>query len=253
MVGIYTLGGSMRRDHQRWYSPRTGREMGVVVYGHWGPPAMVFPTSGGDEWEFERQGVVTALFDLIDSGRVKLYCVDVNHRDSFANRAAHPLHRSWMQRQYADYVRQELVPFVRDDCRDAGIGITAAGASLGAYHAINATCKFPDVFKRCLALSGVYDMKRFMDGAYDDNFYFNNPVDYLANLSDRWTLDHLASCDIHIATGSGPWENSAESYRLSGILAARGIHHHLDDWGPLGGHDWPYWKDMVREYLGRWG
>ena len=57
------------------------------------------------------------------------------------------------------------------------------GASLGAYHAANTLLKHPDVVKRCFALSGVYDMKRFMDGAYDDNFYFNNPVDYLANLS----------------------------------------------------------------------
>ena len=43
----------MRKDHVRWYSHRLGRDMGVVVYGHWGPPMLVFPTSGGDEWEFE--------------------------------------------------------------------------------------------------------------------------------------------------------------------------------------------------------
>ena len=62
-------------------------------------------------------------------------------------------------------------------------------------------------------------MKRFMNGAYDDNFYFNNPVDYLANLSDPWMLGQLASCDIHLATGTGPFEHSGEAYRLSEILA----------------------------------
>jgi esterase/lipase superfamily enzyme len=123
------------------------------------------------------------------------------------------------------------------------------GASLGAYHAANTLFKHPDVVKRCFALSGVYDMKRFMNGEYDDNFYFNNPVDYMANLSDPWMLGQLATCDIHIATGSGPWEQSGESYRLSQILASRGIRHHLDDWGPLGGHDWVYWKHQMREYL----
>ena len=85
------------------------------------------------------------------------------------------------------------------------------GASLGAFHAANTLFKYPDVVKRCFALSGVYDMKRFMDGAYDDNFYFNNPVDYLSNASDPWLLGNLATCDIHIATGSGPWEKSDES------------------------------------------
>ena len=239
----------MRREYQRWYSERVGREMGVAVYGHWGAPTIVFPTSGGDEWEFDRQGVIDALHDLVEAGRVKLYCVDINHRDSFANRGAHPLHRSWMQRQYADYIRQEVVPFVQRDCQSADVPIWTAGASLGAYHAANTILKFPDVIKRCFALSGVYDMKRFMDGAYDDNFYVTNPVDYASNLSDPWALGHLASCDIHIATGTGPWENGAESYRFSGILAQRGIRHHLDDWGAVGGHDWPYWKHQLREYL----
>ena len=92
------------------------------------------------------------------------------------------------------------------------------GASFGAYHAANTLFKHPDVFKRCFAMSGVYDVRNFMDGIYDDNLYFNNPVDYLANLNDPWALDQLASCDIHIATGTGPWERPAPTYRLSEIL-----------------------------------
>ena len=239
----------MRRDYHRWYSHRLGREFGVVVYGHWGPPMIVFPTSGGDEWEFDRQGMIEGLGDPIEAGRVKLYCVNINHGDSFGNRDAHPFHRSWMQHQYDEYIRHEVIPFVRSDCRSSDIGVGTIGASLGAYHAANTLFKHPDVVKRCLALSGVYDMKRFMDGAYDDNFYFNNPVDYLSNLSEPRALGHLASCDIHIATGSGPWEQSGESYRLSHVLANRGITHHLDDWGPMGGHDWPYWKHQLRAYL----
>jgi esterase/lipase superfamily enzyme len=224
--------------------------MGVVVYGHWGPPAIVFPTSGGDEWEFERQGVIDALADIIDAGRIKFYCVNVNHADSFGNRMAHPRHRSWMQHQYDAYILHEVAPFIRHDTQTEGIDVWTVGASLGAYHAANTLFKHPDVVKRCFALSGVYDMKRFMDGDYDDNFYFNNPVDYLANLSDPWVLGCLAGCDIHIATGTGPWEQSGESYRLSEVLDNRGIRHHLDNWGAMGGHDWPYWKHQLRHYLG---
>jgi esterase/lipase superfamily enzyme len=223
--------------------------MNIIVHGHWGPPMILFPTSGGDEGEYERQSLIGALGDAIEAGRVKAFSVNLNHDDSFGNRQAHPLHRSWMQRQYDAYIRQEVVPFIRHNCQSAGIAISTMGASLGAYHAANTLFKYPDVVKRCFALSGVYDMKSFMDGAYDENFYFNNPVDYLANASDPWTLNHLASCDIHIATGSGPWEKSGESYRLSHVLSSRGIRHHLDDWGPMGGHDWPYWKHQMREYL----
>jgi esterase/lipase superfamily enzyme len=154
-----------------------------------------------------------------------------------------------MQHQYDAYIREEVAPFVRAQCRSQDIGVWTMGASLGGYHAANTLFKHPDVFTRCFALSAVYDMKRFMDGAYDDNFYFNNPVDYMANMTDPGTLGRLASCDIHLVTGSGPFENSGETYRMSQILSSRGIRHHLDDWGPLGGHDWPYWKHQMREYL----
>ena len=110
---------------------------------------------------------------------------------------------------YDAYVAFEVVPFIYDHCRSQGIAITTSGASFGAYHAANTILKHPDLFKRCLALSGVYDIRRFMDGDYDDNFYFNNPVDYVASLSDGYYLHHLSQCDIRLATGSGPYEDSA--------------------------------------------
>src|SRR6266576_3644523 len=127
----------------------------------------------------------------------------------------------------------------------------ASSSPRWAHHAANSLFKHPDVIKRCFAMSGVYDLRNFMDGLYDDNFYFNNPVDYLANLSDPWAYEQLASCDIHIATGTGQWENSGPAYRLSEILAGKNIRHSLDNWGPDGGHDWPYWKHMMREYVAR--
>ena len=126
------------------------------------------------------------------------------------------------------------------------------GASLGAYHAANTLFRYPHLVKRCYALSGVYDLRQMMDGGYDENFYFHNPVDYLSNLTDRWYLGQLASCEIRLVTGSGPFENSGPTYQLSGVLARKGIRHHLDDWGPRGGHDWPFWKEEMREYLSRW-
>jgi len=39
----------MHRDHQRWYSHRLNRDMGVAIYGNYGAPILAFPTSCGDE------------------------------------------------------------------------------------------------------------------------------------------------------------------------------------------------------------
>ncbi len=241
----------MHKEHQHWYTPRLNREIGVVVYGHWGLPLLVFPTSGGDEWEHEAQSMIAALGDFIDAGRVKIFTASALNADGFYNKRAHPFHRSYMQARYDECVRDEVVPFIHHHCQTPGIPISTMGASLGAYYAANTLFKHPDVVKRCFALSGVYDMRNFMDGMYDENFYFNNPVDYLSNLSEAWILNQLATCDIHIVTGSGPWEDSSHAYRLAGVLAGKGIAHHLDDWGPQGGHDWPYWKNQMRDYVGR--
>ncbi len=240
----------MKRECHRWYSSRLGIELGVVVYGHWGPPLVGFPTSAGDEWELEGQGMTGALADFIDAGRIKFFSVNSANHLGLYNKAAHPFHRSYMQSMFDAYLREEVAPFIWDNCKSMA-AISTMGASFGAYHAANTLFKHPDVFKRCFAMSGVYDVRNFMDGMYDDNLYFNNPVDYLANLGDPWRLEQLSSCDIHISTGSGPWENSGPSSRLSEILRSKGIRHSLDDWGPQGGHDWPYWKHQMREYISR--
>ncbi|HEX7086694.1 MAG TPA: alpha/beta hydrolase-fold protein [Vicinamibacterales bacterium] len=238
----------MHREYHRWHTGRLGRDMGVVVYGHWGTPVLAFPTSGGDEWEFERQGMIEALGGLLEAGRIKLFCVGSNSDQSFYNRAAHPFHRSWMQRQWDEYVRREVVPFVHGHCRGPH-PITTIGASLGAYHAANTLFKHPDVISRCIAMSGLYDLRDFMDGLYDDNFYFNNPIDYLGGMHDPAQIATLSQREIRIVTGTGPWEHPERSYALSRVLGIKGIRHLLDDWGPEGGHDWPYWRKQAEEYL----
>ena len=55
--------------------------MHIVVHGHWGPPMILFPTSGGDEGEYERQSLIGAIGDQIDAGRVKTFSVNLNHDD----------------------------------------------------------------------------------------------------------------------------------------------------------------------------
>ena len=241
----------MHIERHGWQSPRLGKWMGINVYGHYGSPILVFPTSGGDENEYAGQGMIDALAHHIDSGRVKLFCVNSVNNESWYDKHSHPRHRSYVQVLYDAYVADEVVPFVYDQCRSPGIGITTTGASFGAYHAANSLFRHPNVFRRCLALSGVYDIRSFMGGDYDDNCYFHNPVDYLANLSDPWYLRQLSLDDIRLATGTGAYEDSGPTYRLSEILRGRGIPHTVDDWGPDGGHDWPYWKNQMNTYLAR--
>ncbi|HLA14962.1 MAG TPA: alpha/beta hydrolase-fold protein [Gemmatimonadaceae bacterium] len=242
----------MHTTHQAWYSPRLGHDMGIAVFGHWGPPLLAFPTSQGDEWELQRQGMIDAIGDLVEAGRVKVFCVGSNNHESFLNGGAHPLHRSWRQRMFDEYIRDEVIPYIYDSCQTPGIPIGTMGPSLGAYHAANTLFRYPHLVKRCYGLSGIYDLRNFMGGMYDDNFYFQNPIDYMAGLNDPWFLEQLLTCEIRLVTGSGPHEQSGYSYAMSAVLERKGIRHHLDDWGHRGGHDWPYWKEQLREYVSRW-
>ena len=94
-------------------------------------------------------------------------------------------------------------------------------------------------------------MHRFVQSDYDDNFYFNNPVDYLCGLSDAWFLEQLAQDDIRLVTGSGTAEDPRPTWQLSGVLWSRGIKHSVDDWGVDGGHDWSFWARQVDAYVSR--
>ena len=235
----------MKREYRRWHSPRLGIELGVVVYGHWGPPLMGFPTSAGDEWELEGQSMVGSLADFIDAGRVKLFTVNSINGLSFYNKGAHPFHRSYVQSVFDSYLREEVVPFIWDNCQSR-IAITTMGSSFGAYHAANIAFRHPDTVSNLISLSGSFDISDFFDGYYDDNIYFNSPFHYLPNTTDPWKYNHMG-----IIIGTGEWDNTRhESYRLSEILNSKGIQHWLDD-GKWRGHDWNYWRDMLPYYLSK--
>ena len=91
-----------------------------------------------------------------------------------------------------------------------------------------------------------------MDGDYDDNFYFNNPVDYVASLNDPWYLRPARAERHPPGHRQRPLRGlAARATSSRGVLWARGIPHSVDDWGPDGGHDWPYWKKQIDEYIRR--
>jgi esterase/lipase superfamily enzyme len=62
--------------------------------------------------------------------------------------------------------------------------IRAAPQIRVAFLSANAYFKHPDVFRGVIAMSGSYAVRSYLKGHYDDNVYFNNPVDYLPNLND---------------------------------------------------------------------
>ena len=238
----------MRRDYQRWYSQALGREMEMLVFGQDGLPVVVFPTSRGRFYEFEDRGMVGAIADKIEGRRVQLFCVDSVDGESWCNRDVSARLRIARQVQFERYVVKEVVPFARKD-RDRP-HLAAVGCSFGGYHAVNMSLRHPDVFTGCLSMSGAYDLKGlgFLNGYYDDDCYFNLPMDYLPNLSDAGILDCLRRNTFVLATGVHDqcWNDNE---RLAAVMRAKAIPVRLDVWGDSARHDWPWWKRMVQTYL----
>ncbi|MDP6932674.1 MAG: alpha/beta hydrolase-fold protein [Myxococcota bacterium] len=240
----------MRRT-QTWHSPRLQRDMSVACWGHFGKPVLLFPTAGGDFLECERFLMVRALRGLIDAGRIKLYACGSVSRESWMDKGAAPAHKSWLQGRFDAYLREELCPFILDDCGGGNPGLIAAGASLGAYNAVNASTKHPDVFDGAIAMSGTYFFDRWMHGHWDENYYFNMPVQFIPRMGPGREIERLRQRFFLLASGTGRWEAPDETAALARIMEGQGIPHHLELWGEDADHDWPTWRTMLPMFLDR--
>ncbi len=238
----------MNREYHRWHSHELGRDMEMLVFGHGGLPAIVFPTSQARFYEFEDNGMVGAVADKIDSGRLQLFCVDSVDAESWYNRGVGSDWRIARQVQYDQYVVREVVPFVR--WRNQSPYLVTMGCSFGGFHAVNCAFKHPDVFTGCLSMSGAFDLKAlgFLPGYYDANAYFNLPLDYLPGLRDEWFLGQMRQRRYVLATGDHDqcWNDNE---RLAAAMRAQGIPVQLEVWGNGTRHDWPWWRRMLQVYV----
>jgi esterase/lipase superfamily enzyme len=218
----------------------------VIAYGHWGRPVLVFASDSGRAEDFENNGLLGAVAPLLEEGRVKIYCIDSFESHSW-RRSDLPLEQRAQQHQrFEDFVVNDVVPFIYGDCGGTTTDILVTGCSFGAFHAANFTLRHAELFPRAICLSGAYDMSRMGWGEQGDAFYFNNPVDYVANLHG----DHLewlrSRVHLTLVAGQGPWEDDSASgalpstLRLAGLLAGRGIPHER-----------PWWQRQLAVHLPR--
>lgn len=232
---------------ETWWSERLSTRLSVARWGDIGRPVLVFPTAGGDAEEIERMGLVDACAPLMADGRIKLYSVD-----SIAGRAwlerADPGHAAWLQNQFDAAIRWEVVPAIRTDCESDSINLISAGASIGAFNAVEVLTRHPDAFDAAIAMSGTFDLTPWLDGYWSDDFYFSSPLHWIPNLDGGWQLDQMRQRFVLLATGTGEWEDPNESWRLADVLGAKGIPNRVDEWQGWP-HDWHTWRSMLPEYL----
>jgi esterase/lipase superfamily enzyme len=236
-----------RRERVGWESPALGgRRMDLLVYGSGGARVLVFPTSKGSVHEWEDFGMMSALDAHLSHGWIQLFCVGSLDAESWYATWRHPHERGCWHDRYDRYVRDEVLPLTASV--NPNPFLIATGASFGAYHAMNFGLRYPDRVRRVVAMSGLYDITLMTDGYSDDLLYFHNPCAFLRHEHDHPRLAALRAMDLIIATGRDDalaWN----SQQLSGILWEAGIGNALRLWDGWA-HDWPWWQQMIRHYIG---
>ncbi len=238
----------MRRHITGWHSERLYRHMPLVAYGHYGPPVLMLPTAAADFLEYERFQLIDSVRWFLDQGKVKLYSVDSVNKLALLNDHASPEEKIAWMRRYDGYLTEEVLPLIRADCGGGDVKPMIMGISLGASLAANTFFKHPRLFSGAMLISGSYDLRGFFPGFYNEDLYFNNPVDFVGGMRDGSAFHGKR---IKIFTGQGEFEAPGRARQLSGILSSKGIGHQLDIWGHDVSHDWPWWRRLLPEYFGQ--
>jgi esterase/lipase superfamily enzyme len=245
----------MNRYATDLWSETIGAAGTVIRYGHWGRPVLVFPSEQGRAGDFEGNGMVDAVRDLIDAGRVKLYCVDSYDAATWSNQDIPLEERAVRHGSYESWIFGEVLPWIYGDC-GGKLEVATLGCSMGAFHAANFALRRADLFPLALCFSGSYDPSAWHGwGELGSAAYFNNPMDYVAHMGGDhlgWLRDHV---NLLLVCGQGQWEDTTGSLdstrEFAGLLAAKGIRHELDLWGFDMPHDWPSWRAQLAQHLPR--
>ncbi len=231
----------LTENYYKWHSPRIGRDFEMLVFGEGGFPLILFPTSMGRYYESKDRGLIEAVGWFVRNGLVKVYCPDGLDILTWYNKNAHPAERAHNHILYDELIREEVLP--RAVAETGYQRVAVAGCSFGGYHAANFAFRHPELVAYLFSMSGLFDIRSRTDGHYDDNVYFNNPMDYMPDNAhpDLWRMGIvLGAAETDVSRG--------QNEQFSGILHQKSIQHWLDV-RPNAVHDWPVWREMLPHYL----
>ncbi len=236
------------KDIFRWYSPHVEQEIQLVRWGHMGTPVLLFPTAGGDAEEIERFHLIRVLQPLLDAGRIKVYSTDSVAGKAWFSGEHSAEYCSRLQNCFDTLIYKEITPAIRKDCQTENIEIISAGASIGAFNAVATLCRHPDAYKLAIAMSGTFDLSKYLEGSFNQDFYFSSPLHYLPRLEGE-QLELLQKRFVVLPSGEGNYEDIGESWRIARTLGSKGVPNRVDSWGANYHHDWVTWREMLPKYL----
>lgn len=237
----------MERTLDSFHSSALNADMPVAVYGHDGPALLMFPSAAADYLEYERFYLIDSIKHLVEAGRLRCYSINSINAQSWLNSEIEPRQKAIRHQEFNRYVKDEVVPYIKNQIGNAGI--YTFGVSFGALHAMNTLLRNPELYVGTLSMSGVYDLKSYTKGYFDEDVYFNSPADYIPNLTDENILSEIRKKKIIIYTGSGEYEDPSQSWKFAEILGNKQIPNMVECWDHTWRHDWPTWREMLPQAI----
>ena len=224
--------------------PGQDASLGVIRHGHWGRPLLAFPSECGRAEDWAEHGMVEAVQDLVDAGRVSVFAVDSADAWTWSDNSLPTEERARGQALYTRWLVESLVPWIHHELGSAQ-PLIATGVSLGGYHAVHLTLTRPDLAPVAIGLSGSYDPTQWHPlGDPGEATHLANPTAYVPGMSGahlQWVREHAHPV---LVVGQGPFEvhptrSLPSTTHLAELLSDKQIPHELDVWGWDSAHDWP--------------
>jgi esterase/lipase superfamily enzyme len=73
----------MKQELYTWHSKQLDKDMSLFVYGQKGIPILAFPSENGSANDWEEHGMVEAIQEYIEKGRVQLFTVNTVDSESW--------------------------------------------------------------------------------------------------------------------------------------------------------------------------
>lgn len=241
----------MERDSVSHHSTYLDRDMDVIVYGDSGQPVIALGEAGVGCTDLEDHGMVAALAEFIDSGRVQLFCVGNVDAEGWLDRGGDPTARETAIEAYYEYLTREVIPFIHKRAGSDARPL-ALGCDLGATHAALLALRWPDLVQGCVALSGVYDASFYFGDWASDATYANSPVAFLANMpADHPFVSQYRRRQLLFCCGTGLYEQECERTQrlVEEQLGRMGVDTWCDYWGADVSHGWDWWNKQVAYFM----
>lgn len=247
----------MYSKYYREYSNILERKMEFMIYGHNGKPCIAFPAQDGRFYDFFNFGMIDSAKELIEEGKIQIFCVDSIDWESWTFTGGDYNERIMQHEKWYAYIIDELIPRIREINEESSGKyfkgkLLTVGCSMGAFHGLNFFLRRPDIFDSTIALSGLYSAEHFFPHYNNENIYLNSPIDYMKNISDNHEyVDMYKKSKIILCCGQGRWEEKClrDTIEMEKNFKRIKVPAWIDLWGCDVDHDWPWWKIQFPYFL----